>query len=40
MGENSELRSKIQHIEREMEKDRNSARQEANEKRLAYAEIK
>ena len=40
IGENNELRSKIQHFEREMEKDRNLARQEANEKKLAYAEIK
>ena len=34
------VHKQCQVFEREMEKDRNAARQEANEKKLAYAEIK
>lgn len=39
-SENSELRDKIQRLENDLEKEKNSGRQEITEKKLAYQEIK
>ena len=39
-SENQELRDKIQRLENDLEKEKNSGRQEITEKKLAYQEIK